>query len=247
MDMEPNPHPLCDERGAALIVAMLAALLLTALGSGLALLTTAEIAISANYRAGQEVLYAADAGLEVAAQDLLNAPQWNDVLQGRVRSGFTDDTLRPILPDGSPLDLTMETRLLQWTTDTADVWDANNPRWRLYAFGALEDLFPGVVINDANYIAVWVSDDPSDDDGDPLRDTNGLLTLRAQAFGPFNTKRVVEATVTRSTVAGADSSLTAQRGQGALNQRESDQAVQTPGTTLTRSSMNLGTGGMRVQ
>ncbi len=91
----------------------------------------------------------------------------------------------------------METRLLQWTTDTEDVWDANKPRWRLYAFGALEDLFPGIVVNDTNYVAVWVSDDPSDNDGDPLRDTNGLVTLRAQAFGRFNTQRVVEATVTR--------------------------------------------------
>lgn len=246
MPTTPPLGPRGDERGAALIVAMLATLLLTALGSALVLLTTTEIAISANYRTGQEVLYAADAGIEVAAQDLLGEPQWNDVLQGRVRSAFAGSTLQSTLPDGSPVDLSLETRLLQWRTDTADTWGANNPRWRLYAFGALDDLFPGVVINDGNYVAVWVSDDPSDNDGDPLRDTNGHITLRAQAFGPFSTRRVVEATVTRALVAAGESGLTAQRGQGALNQRESDQTVQTPGTTLTRSSMNTGTGGMRT-
>ena len=233
-----------DERGAALLVALMATLLLTALGSALVLLTTAETAISANYRLSQETLYAADAGIELAAQDLVEVPRWNDVLTGEVRSTFTSPTTNPTLPDGSLLDLVAETRVLQRETDTANHWGTNNPTWRLYAYGAVDDLLPGVVENNGNYIVVWASDDTSENDGDPLSDANGLLTLRAEAFGPFNTRRVVEATVARSSGGADRGSLTGQRGEGALNQRTREATVQDLGSELSRSQMNTGTGGM---
>ena len=236
-----------DERRVALLVALMATLLLTALGSALVLLTTTETAISANYRLGQETLYAADAGIERAAQDLVSVPQWNDVLTGQVRSTFADATTNPTLPDGSPVDLVTETETLQRATDTANRWGPNNPTWRLYAYGAVDDLLPGLVIDSGNYVAIWASDDASETDGDPLSDANGLLTLRAEAFGPFNTRRVVEATVARSSGGRDGEGLTGQRGQGALNQRSRNTAVQNPGSAISRSQMNTGTGGMVEQ
>ena len=239
-----RPGRSADERGAALLVALMATLLLTALGSALVLLTTAETAISANYRLGQETLYAADAGIERAAQDLLSVPQWNDVLAGRTRSPFADTTATPTLPDGSLLDLAAETAMLQRATDAASRWGLNNPSWRLYAYGAIDDLLPGVVVDSGSYVAVWASDDTAEIDGDPQRDTNGLVTLRAEAFGPFNTRRVVEATVARSSAGVDRGGLIGQRGQGGLNQRTHDAAVQEPGAELSRSEMSTGTGGM---
>ena len=240
-------HRATEERGAALLIALMATLLLTALGSAMVLLTTTETAISANYRAAQEALYVADAGIERVAQDLLTVPQWDGVLAGQVRSAFVDTTTTPTLPDGSPLDLSAETVALQQLTDTANIWGANDPVWRLYAFGALEDLLPGAAIRSANYVAVWASDDGAETDGDPQRDANGILTVRAEAFGPFSTRRVVEATVARASSTATGRGLTGQRGEGALNQRSRGSDVGTPGSELSRSQMNTGTGGMVVQ
>ena len=235
---------IAAEHGAALLVALMATLLLTALGSGLVLLTTAETAISANYRLGQETLYAADAGIERAAQDLVGVPQWNDVLTGRVRSTFTDATTSPTLPDGSRVDLMAETAALQRTTDAGNRWGPNNPTWQLYAYGAIDDLLPGAIVDSGSYVAIWASDDTAENDGDPQRDGNGRLTLRAEAFGPFNTRRIVEATVSRSSPGLDRRGLTGQRGQGARNRHARDGSVGEPGTTLSRSEMNVGTGRM---
>jgi hypothetical protein len=54
------------ESGFALVVALLALMLLTFLGLTLALTTSTELQIATNYRWGQQALYNAEAGLEVA-------------------------------------------------------------------------------------------------------------------------------------------------------------------------------------
>lgn len=54
------------EAGFALIIAILALLLLTFLGLTLATTTSTELQISTNYRWGQQALYNAEAGIEVA-------------------------------------------------------------------------------------------------------------------------------------------------------------------------------------
>ena len=75
-----------SDRGSALIIALLATMLLTALGLTLVLMSNTETAISANYRNSQETLYAADAAVERVVQDLLLIPRWNDVLTGDASS-----------------------------------------------------------------------------------------------------------------------------------------------------------------
>ena len=193
------------ERGMALVVALMAMLLLTALGLALVLTTSTETVISANHRMAHETLHAADAGIERAMRDLMLVPRWDDVLTGSVASSFTDLTRMPTLPDGSTLDLASATAELQGEIDAANRWNANNPRWRLYAYGPLSDLTPTGSVRSRAYVAVWVADDPADGapdatagDGNPLFDTNGVLTLRAEAYGPMNSRRVVEATVART-------------------------------------------------
>ena len=238
---------LAGESGASLLIALMVTLLLSALGGALVLLTATETAISANYRTGQEALYAADAGIELVVQDLLDEPLWNAVLAGAARSSFSSSTHQPTLPDGSTIDLDIETAYLQADTDAASVWNENDPFWVLYAHGALGDLLPGDQVDSLNYVAVWVGDDPAEIDGDPLRDTNGVLTVRAEAFGPFNTRRVIEATVARTASAQTERGLTGQRGLNALNQAVRNAAVGTLGGELTRSQMGTGSGGMVEQ
>jgi hypothetical protein len=85
------------------------------------------------------------------------------------------------------------------------MWGANNPRWRLFARGPLSALLPGSGIGAPYHVAVWVADDPAENDGNPSRDgtnqTNpgsGMIQLRAEAFGPVGAHRSVEATIARS-------------------------------------------------
>ena len=69
---------------------------------------------------------------------------------------------------------------LQADTDTLNLWGANNPRWKLFAWGPLSSMLPDNQIDSAMYVAVWVADDPADGtggviDGDPTSDVNGTL------------------------------------------------------------------------
>jgi len=235
---------LKNDKGVALLIALMATLLLTALGSALVLLTQTETAITANYRNAEEALYSADAGVERVVQDLLTVARWDDVLAGTMRSSFIDTTLTPTGPDGSPIDLNAATTNLQNETDTLNLWGANNPVWRLYAYAPVNDLLSTGTINSLNYVAIWVADDPSETDGNPQADVNGVLTLHAEAYGPSNARKVVEATMARTSSTEIERGMIAQRGQEELNQRSRKAAVQTPGKTLTRSTMNTATGGL---
>jgi hypothetical protein len=205
------------DRGAALIVALMAIALVTAVMSILVLTTTTEQAIATNFQTANEALYAADAGIERAILDLNATPNWTDVLNGTARSGFVDGAPSGSrqLPGGATIDLIQVANLAncekKTTCSAADMaavtqqrpWGANNPRWQPYAYGRLSDMLAPGAINSAFYIVVFAGDDPSETDGDPARDavgTNpgaGILSLRAEAFGPRNAHRMVEATVAR--------------------------------------------------
>jgi len=170
-----------DESGVALVITLMALSLLLALGVALAMTTNTETRIAANYRDGVEALYAADAGVERAIQDLATASDWDSVLNGTVRSSFNDGPpqgLR-ILPGGATLDLTQATNVARCGKDTcsaADLtavtddrpWGANNPVWQPFAYGPLAAL--DGTIDSPMYVMVWIADDPSENDNAPLRD-----------------------------------------------------------------------------
>ena len=81
------------EDGTALIIALMAMMLLTALGAAVIMVTTTETKISNNYSNAQEALYAADAAVERVVQDLLMVPRWNDILTGATQSAFVDGSM----------------------------------------------------------------------------------------------------------------------------------------------------------
>ena len=173
-----------DESGVALIISLMSMMLLVALGMALILTTMTETKISANYREGTEALYAADAAVERVMQDLLTVPDWNNILNGTVTSSFVDGAASGTrtLPDGTTMSLTEATNMVRCGKVTAcsdaelnavtdeRPWGLNNPRWQLYAFGPLSDLLPTETINSRNYVIVWVADDPSENDNNPLQD-----------------------------------------------------------------------------
>ena len=266
------------EDGIALIIAMMAMLLVSALGMALVLTTSTETMIAGNYSTSQEGLYAADAIAERTMDDLLTVPDWNRILDGTVKSPFIDGppSGTRTLADGSVLDLSEVVNMANCgkaTTCSADdltnnttgdrVWDKNNPVWTLYGYGPANSLIPTGTINSPFYVVVMVGDDPSDDDDNPLVDgaaqaaplpnenqpaTNpgaGVLALRAEAFGPRGTHKVIEMTVARTDTSELERGYTGQRGQDEQNRRARKSPVQTPGKALTSQTLSLTAGGVQ--
>jgi hypothetical protein len=233
-----------DDRGSALVTALLATLLLTSMGLGLLMLSDTESAIASNYRSNGETFYAADAAVERVVQDILLVPRWNDVLTGITRSSFVDDTLTPTTPTGQHLDLTALTAEVQGDTDATAPWGPNNPQWHLFAYGPLSEMLGQGSLQSDAYVAVWISDDPSETDNNPSSDANGVLTVYAKAFGPNGSERAVELTVAKTNSTEIERGQIAQRGQEELNQRSRKAAVQLPGQTPTVADLNTSIGGM---
>lgn len=231
-----------DEHGVALIIALLATILLTAMGVGLVLLTNTETSITANYRDGQEALYAADAGVERVVQDLLSQNDWNQILSGGLQSGFFDGSSSVTLANGTSLSVEAVRANLQAETDSANTWGTNSPRWQWYGRGFASDLLPTGGLDSRAYIMAFVGDDPSEIDGDPTRDVNGVVTIHVEAFAANGARKVLEVTVSRTASTEIERGYIAQRGQEELNQRARKAAVQTPGRSLTNMEMNVNTG-----
>jgi len=255
-----------SQNGVAMVIAMMAMLLMSALGLALVLTTTSETLISANFRNGQEAVYAADAVIERAVDDLLTVPDWNKLLSGAEQSGFIDGPPSGprTLKDGSTIDLTQAINMAncqkisdctaaEMNANTGErPWGANNPRWKLYAYGNLNDMLPTETINSPYYVVLFVGDDPSENDNDPTTDgasaTNpgaGVLAMRAEAFGPRGAHKVIEVTLARTDTTQLERGYTGQRGQDEQNRRARKAAVQTPGKALTMQTLTLSTGGVQ--
>jgi hypothetical protein len=251
-----------NESGVAVVIAMMAMLMMSALGMALIMTTTGETMITSNFRNSTEGLYAADAALERSIDDLLTIPDWNKLLDGTVQSAFIDGepSGTRTLPDGSLLDLAQVQNLADCdktaACSAADLaaarpWGANNPRWKLYSYGRLRELVPTGTVNSQFYVVVLVADDPSETDNDPAKDgvvdTNpgrGVIALRSEAFGPRGAHKVIELTVARTDTTELERGYTGQRGQDEQNRRARKAAVQSPGKTLSMGSLTTSTGGM---
>jgi hypothetical protein len=172
------------EDGIAIVVAMMAMLLMMALASALVMTTSAETSIAASFRDSTEGVYAADAALERAIDDLSVAGDWNLVLGGVAPSAFVDGPPAGTrtLADGSTIDLTQLLSTSNCSNPSpcsidegnavtrARPWGVNNPRWQLYAYGSLTRLLPGGTVSSPFYVVVLVADDGGENDGDPARD-----------------------------------------------------------------------------
>ena len=206
------------DEGMAVVIVLLALLLTSALGAALVLTTSSETIIAGNFLTSIEALYAADGAGERAMAELSGVADWNAVLGGSVRSVFVDGppSGSRTMPDGSTIELGDVVNLAncgevrsctgaEMDAVTAErPWSANNPRWQLYAYGRLRDTASAGAINSPDYVIVLVGDDPAENDGNPLQDGAGVgnpgagvMTVRAEAWGPRGARRVVELTIGR--------------------------------------------------
>lgn len=193
----------------AVLAALIAGALLTALALSIALLGLGESTLAAHARTARALRHAASGAAEVAVADLRALPSWGAVLQpGAVAqisasSGrFVDSSLVARAPwDGSAIDLRAMTDAVQAASD-ADRGPADVPQtWRLLDYGPLARLAPGLA-DGPWYLAVWVADDSADTDGDPGRDSNGVIRLHAIALGPSEAVASVDLSVVRIVTAG---------------------------------------------
>jgi hypothetical protein len=185
----------------ALLLTVLMTLLVTALGGAIIVLTATETTLTRTHRLGLQTLSAAEGALEWAVSELRPIPDWTLVLTGAMRSRFEADDSTPVMADGVIVDLRSLGAALQREADGDRALNPNAPTWRRFSHGWMEDLI-GRPAPMPFYLAVWVADDGAELDGDPSLDANGRLIVRAEAFGPFRARRVIEAIVTRETPPG---------------------------------------------
>lgn len=208
------------EDGVALVTAMMALVLMTAIGTALVLSSSTETVIAAQFRNAIAARYAADAMLERGIAELGGVEDWNLLTTGVLRSGWVDGPAsgpRP-LPDGSALDLTEVLNMANCQKSTpclagdfADItpdrpWGDNNPQWWLYGYGRLRDMLAAGTIDSPYYVVLLIGNGP----------TPGLLAIRAEAFGPRGAHAVVEATAGRRAVSGDEKDYNVPPGQGPL-------------------------------
>ncbi|MFB3852985.1 MAG: PilX N-terminal domain-containing pilus assembly protein [Vicinamibacterales bacterium] len=240
-----------NERGAALIVVLMLLVLLGAIALGVSLIAMTDLMTAANFRENQQAMYLAEAAAARAAADLDRLSDWTPVLAGAARSSFVDGEPGGTrsLASGEEIDLD-EIRSLancgkaactgvDLVAVTAErPWGPNNPTFHLFAYGKVSDLLQTDSAG-AFYLVVMVADDPSETDGDPLRDAagavdpgRGVALIRAEAFGPRGSRRGVEMVVARSGGPSPEQGYSGQLAGGETNEHRSGRPVGTPRSTL---------------
>jgi type II secretory pathway pseudopilin PulG len=206
------------ETGMMLVAAMMVMVLMSALGAALILVASSETMIAANFRNSQEALYAADAAADQALAEVAAVADWDQLLNGTIRSTFADGSPSGArVVNGASMDLSQFVTLASCRKTTtcsgAEMdavtperpWGANNPRWQLYAYGGVKNAVPNATVDSPYYVVVLVGDDPSETDNDPSVDGGGpnnpgagVLLLRAQAFGPRSVHKTIEMAIART-------------------------------------------------
>lgn len=208
------------ETGVALVAAILAIALVSAIALGMAIIAGTEPAIAANSDGALAAGYVADAGLAISAIELRDVPDWSAVLGGAIRSAILTGSDSVIaLPDGRTVDLVRWTNLLncgrasgctdgQIDEPSAErPWGRNNPRWRVFGHATTADLWGGSASPTVFHLAVWIGDDPAEEDDLPLVDApsggepplpgSGIMRVRAESFGPRGAHATRTGTVLR--------------------------------------------------
>jgi hypothetical protein len=194
-------HANLSDRGAALLTAVMITALVAALAASLAFVVVTESRVGHNYQAAQSGGYAATAGVERLIGDLRRLPGWIDVPSTASSSdGFNDGRVLPTLSDGTSLDLTRITGDRQAASDAFYPAAPNRPVWSLYAHASMARIASTDPRAPGPYVVVWVADDADETDGDPSHDSNGVILVRAEAFGARGGWRAIEATLSGSAV-----------------------------------------------
>lgn len=198
---EMRPLSLAGHRGFGLLTVLLWLSLLATTALGVALATSAEPPATSALHDRLRMARAAESALSLAVATLAAQADWTLVPAGGIASPFVDGAPGVRSAGGHPFDLVAETRLrtcgrgspcddlVTATVAASRPWGVRNPRWQLLVHLPLVAIDAVAARTCPCYLIAWVADDPSDDDGDPLRDApvgvsgHGVLLLRGAAVG----------------------------------------------------------------
>lgn len=180
--------------GAALLLALIATTMVAALGVAVLLTTETETRIVSDFGRAAEAREAAAAAIDRVITVLEPAIDWSPALAGGL-TGPLDASLRVTTPGGAAIDLDAARKDLQAETDAIAQGAPNRPAWRLIMSGGLASLTGFAPAETLAYAAVWIADDWREADGDPLTDSNGIVILRAEAWGRGGAFRAVDVTL----------------------------------------------------
>jgi len=174
-----------------MLVVMLT-VLMASLAGGLALLGHTERSIASAHARTIQTAYAAGAAAQLAVGMVARdpgSPRWPSA--GMVPSLGSVSRVMAV-PASDPVDL--DARTAELNLDASRLWPlgADTPRWRLAGWGRLPEWTPVTM-----RVAVWIADDVMDGDGMAGEDSNGVLMVRAEAFGPRGASRTVVAHIRR--------------------------------------------------
>ena len=181
------------DRGVGLVIMMMVMLVIVGLTGTVMSLATIQTAVAANYRRSLELLYAAEAALELVVQDLGCAGSWKHALHGRPPSRIWLTDVRVPMVDGVVLDLARVTVDLQRTRGDAT---ASSP-WCFVGHAQPNVVAPVGSWSEPQVVAVWLANDVRAIDVERPDDDPTQLVAYAAAFGSGLSHRAVQATVRR--------------------------------------------------
>ena len=148
------------DRGAALVVTLLAMTLVTALGIGIMILADTERLVAANFEAKlRDAVYGRRAMASPGESAICAGQPVQECHPRRRRCAprFRTATRSPRLPSGVTLNLDAITVDVQSQSDALGPAGPNRPVWRLFAWGPLAQLPATSRRSSAG--AAWVADD----------------------------------------------------------------------------------------
>lgn len=191
------------EQGTAMVIAMVALSLLTAVAAVMLITSSSETLIAGAFRDQRAGVYAADAIVARAADEIGAIADWNVLLAGVQSATIVDGppSGTRTLADGATIDLMQVVNMANCqkpvpctvtdlnTATARRPWGANNPRWQLFAYAPLRALLPAGTAAPPWYVVLLVADDP-------LRAPDTIV-LRAEAFGVRNGHTTIELSAAR--------------------------------------------------
>lgn len=154
----------------ALASALLLAMVLGSVLAGAAIVAAVERQTAAAYEVSAALRHMVRGGVVLAVAELQRR-EWDPALGG----AGSDQWRGPL---STAVDVPSLTAALQRETMLAGAHGADTPVWRLFTQAAWQDVAGHPARGD---LIVWVADDWEERDGDPARDSNGLVLVRAAA------------------------------------------------------------------
>ena len=178
-------------------MALMAAALLSSLGSALVLLGVTESAIASSYRRDMQMFYAVESALARVYVELDALPDWAVATAGLMVSTLTDGD-----PGGTRAigDAVVDLRAVTADLNASGAplpWPPGRPsQWHLFAWAPADGLF-GAMTTLPVYVAVWIHELPDEGDPDVAGGRISAIRLHARAYGASGARRQAEMTLVR--------------------------------------------------